>query len=208
MARKAPVRHPLVEELPYPTDDVEPDHGELGTDGGRRPVTTSRRWPGPAGRRRGSSSTCSKMPTMSRSQPARSASLLQVPAARTVSHQLVVHPLQAGPEQLVAVGEVDVDRGPGHARLGGDLVHRHLGGAPLAEEPPGHVDDLVAAEVPDDLLQVLGSSARAISGRSPAGPGVKATGMCFTPLMNGRLQPLRPSRRGGCRASGRAGART
>ena len=65
----------------------------------------------------------------------------------------VVHRLEAGAEQLVAVGEVDVDGGAGDAGLGGDLVHGDLGRAALAEEAAGRVEDLVAAEVADDVLQ-------------------------------------------------------
>ena len=68
----------------------------------------------------------------------------------------VVHRLEAGAEQLVAVGEVDVDGGAGHAGLGGDLVHGDLGRAALAEEAAGRVEDLVAPEVADDVLQRVG----------------------------------------------------
>ena len=70
--------------------------------------------------------------------------------------ELLVHALEAGPEQLVAAGEIDVDGGAGHARLGGDLVHGDLGGAPGPEEVARHVDDLVPPEVADDLAQMLG----------------------------------------------------
>ncbi len=93
-----------------------------------------------------------------RSQPAGRAGVL-LPRGGDGLDQLVVHALQAGPQQLVAVGEVDVDGRAGHPGLGGDLVHGDVGRAPLAEEPAGRVDDLVAAEVPDDLLQLIGRPA-------------------------------------------------
>ena len=70
----------------------------------------------------------------------------------------VVHRLQAGAEQLVAVGEVDVDGGAGDAGLGGDLVHGDLGRAALAEEAAGRIEDLVAPEVADDVLQRVGGA--------------------------------------------------
>ena len=70
----------------------------------------------------------------------------------------VVHRLEAGAEQLVAVGEVDVDGGAGDAGLGGDLVHGDLGRAALAEEAAGRVEDLVAPEVADDVLQGIGGA--------------------------------------------------
>ena len=68
----------------------------------------------------------------------------------------VVHRLHAGPEQVVPVGEVDVDGRAGDAGLAGDLVHGDVGGAALAEEPARRLDDLVAPEVADDLLQRVG----------------------------------------------------
>ena len=91
------------------------------------------------------------------------------------SCELLVHPLQAGPQQLVAVGEVDVDGGAGHAGLGGDLVHGDLGGAALAEEAAGHVDDLVPPEVADDLAQRSGerraTAAQAVADGRRGGEG-------------------------------------
>ena len=54
----------------------------------------------------------------------------------------------------------------------------------LAEEPSGHFDDLVTPEVPDDLFEVVGRSARRPSRPTQRAAGGKATGMCFTPLMN------------------------
>ena len=68
----------------------------------------------------------------------------------------VVHRLHAGPKQLVAVGEVDVEGGPGDAGLGRDLVHGDVGRAVLAEKAAGRIHDLVAAEVADDVLQRIG----------------------------------------------------
>ena len=73
-----------------------------------------------------------------------------------VSCHAVVHGLHAGPQQVVAVGEVDVDGRAGDAGLAGDLVHGDVGGAALAEEPARRVDDLVAPEVADDVLQRVG----------------------------------------------------
>ena len=70
--------------------------------------------------------------------------------------QAVVHGLHAGAQELVAVGEVDVDGRAGDAGLGGDLVHGDVGGAALAEEAARRVDDLVAPEVADDVLQRIG----------------------------------------------------
>ena len=70
--------------------------------------------------------------------------------------QLVVHALEAGPQQLVPVGEIDVDRRAGDAGFRRDLVHGHLGGTPFAEQAAGDVDDLITAEVTDDLFEVVG----------------------------------------------------
>ena len=93
--------------------------------------------------------------------------------------QAVVHGLHAGPEELVPVGEVDVHGRAGDAGFGGDLVHGDLGGAPLAEEAAGRVDELVAPEVTDDVLQRIGRAPghRYLSRlRGPAGSGADACG--------------------------------
>ena len=93
--------------------------------------------------------------------------------------QAVVHGLHAGAQELVPVGEVDVDGRAGDAGLGGDLVHGDVGGAPLAEEPAGRVDELVAPEVADDVLQRIGGAPGHRSARprqSAAGSGADAGG--------------------------------
>ncbi len=101
----------------------------------------------------GSSSIRLSRPSISRSR--------RWPGSSSLAHelgdvfeQLVVHSLEARSQELVPIGEVDVDGGSGHPGLGGDVVHRDLGSAPLAEQTTGDVDDLVPAEVPDDLFEV------------------------------------------------------
>ena len=49
----------------------------------------------------------------------------------------VVHGLHAGPQQLVAVGEVHVERRAGHPRLGGDLVHGRRRWCPARRKAAG-----------------------------------------------------------------------
>ena len=73
-----------------------------------------------------------------------------------VLEELVVHAGEAGAEQLPAVREVHVHGGAGHAGFGGDLVHRDVDRAPLAEQPAGDGDDLIPPEVADDLLDAVG----------------------------------------------------
>ena len=94
-----------------------------------------------------------------------------------------MHALQAGAQQLIPVGEIDVDGGAGHTGFGGDVVHGDVGCAALAEQAPGHGDDLVAPKVPNDLPEVLG---RLPGGHQEAmvAAGGKATGRCLTPQMN------------------------
>ena len=93
--------------------------------------------------------------------------------------QVVVHGLHAGAQEVVPVGEVDVHGRAGDAGLGGDVVHRHVGGAAFAEETARRVDQLVAPEVADDVLQRVGGApghrylARLIR---PAGSGADAGG--------------------------------
>ena len=93
--------------------------------------------------------------------------------------QLVVHGLHAGAQELVPVGEVDVHGRAGDAGLGGDLVHGDVGGAALAEEAARRVDQLVAPEVADDVLQRVGGAPghRYVARLSwPAGSGADAGG--------------------------------
>ena len=93
--------------------------------------------------------------------------------------QLVVHGLHAGAQEVVAVGEVDVHGRAGDAGFGCDLVHRHVGGAALAEEAARRVDQLVAPEVTDDVLERVGGAPghRYLARVSrPAGSGADAGG--------------------------------
>ncbi len=94
-----------------------------------------------------------------------------LPGVGDVLQHLIVHALQTGSQQLIPVGEVDVHGGSGHAGFGGDLVHRDIGGAALAEQTPGHRDDLIPPEVPDDLLEVLGPLVRCHLRRDAGGGG-------------------------------------
>ncbi len=94
-----------------------------------------------------------------------------------------MHAGEAGTQELLPVGEVHVHRRAGHARLGRDLVHRHVDGAAFAEQPPGNGDDLVPPEVADDLFDAFGGIPRHGQDARRAAAG-KRTGMCFTPLMN------------------------
>jgi AcrR family transcriptional regulator len=130
--------------------DVEADDGELGPDRGRTC------WRGPGSRglvgdegeaEEGRVVVDALEHRLDERPEAPDGAVRPLPPARHGFEQLVVHSLEAGPQQLVPVGEVDVDRRSGDAGLLGDLVHRHLGRAPLAEEPPGDVDHLVAPEV-------------------------------------------------------------
>ena len=106
----------------------------------------------------GLSSMRSSRPRMSGAQPLARGGAVLDDQRDGVLHP-VVHGLHAGPQELVAVGEVDVDGRAGDAGLGGDLVHGDLGGAALAEEAARRVDDLVAPEVADDVLQRVGRAA-------------------------------------------------
>src|SRR5690606_1208559 len=45
-------------------------------------------------------------------------------------------------QERIAVREVPVDRRRRHAELAGHRAHRQPGGAPLAQMPPGDLDDL------------------------------------------------------------------
>ena len=101
--------------------------------------------------------------------------------------QLRMHAVEAGTQQFLSVGEVDVDGRSGDSGFGRDLVHGHIGRAPLAEQSPGDLDDLLASVVADDLLQtVIGPAGHRLGyaeGRSGAAAG-NLTGRCLTPLMN------------------------
>ena len=115
-------------------------------------------------------------------------SALQLPDLDDGLEQLRVHPVEAGAQQLLSVGEVDVDRGAGDPGLSGDLVHGHVGGAPFAEQSAGHLDHLFAPVVANDLLAGRRRPGGASSGlrrlgRRGAAAG-NATGRCLIPLMN------------------------
>ena len=93
--------------------------------------------------------------------------------------QAVVHGLHTGAQELVPVGEIDVDGRARHAGLGGDFVHGDVGGAALTEEPARRVDELVAPEVANDVLEgVRGAPGHCYLARvsRTAGSGADACG--------------------------------